>query len=315
MHTILKHIEEASTICVFRHQNPDADALGSQWGLVSWIKDKYPDKPVFAMGHHVGSSPELFGQYQSVSDEFVASSLAFVLDTANAERIDDQRYKTAQFIIKIDHHPFHEVYGHYEFIQDEAASTSEIVAELLYTFDSNPLQPDTATYLYMGILADSLRFSTRSTSYKTLKSAAYLVLSPINLGQINEDLFGMDEHEFAFTNYIRSNAVYEKGGLVYIKILQEDLKSLKISQAKAKEKVNELGLVRSFKIWALFIQQTQAEGGLYNGSLRSRSLVVNDIAHHYHGGGHKLAAAVKNLDDQSIESLLADLRQRIKEHV
>lgn len=314
MHTIIKHIEEASHICVFRHQNPDADALGSQWGLVSWIKDRYPSKSVFAMGHHIGSSPELFGTYTEVPDDFLASSLAIVLDTANAERIDDQRYKTARYIIKIDHHPFHEVYGHYEWIQDEAASTSELVTELIYTHTQDAVKADTATYLYMGILADSLRFSTRSTSHKTLKAAAYLVQSEINLGQINEDLFGMDEHEFAFTNYIRSHANYEDEGLVYIKIKQSDLKNLKISQAKAKEKVNELGLVRSFKIWALFIQQTEAEGGLYNGSLRSRAIPVNDIAHTYHGGGHKLAAAVKNLDDQSIESLLAELRQRIKEN-
>ena len=37
MKIILDKIENASTICVFRHQSPDPDALGSQFGLVNWI--------------------------------------------------------------------------------------------------------------------------------------------------------------------------------------------------------------------------------------------------------------------------------------
>jgi nanoRNase/pAp phosphatase (c-di-AMP/oligoRNAs hydrolase) len=74
-----------------------------------------------------------------------------------------------------------------------------------------------------------------------------------------------------------------------------------------------LGQVRSFQVWAMFIQQKEDGEIHYNGSLRSRRVIVNDIANKYGGGGHKLAAAVKKLDDVAIEHLLEDLRQRIKE--
>lgn len=312
MKIILDKIEAANTICVFRHQSPDPDALGSQFGLVSWIKETYPEKQVFAMGWHRGQSANLFGDYETVSDEVIRSSLAIILDTANRARIDDDRFALALDSIKIDHHPFTDQYAHYEYIDDSAASTSELICQLIRTKSEKALSTQTATYLYMGILTDTLRFSTQSTSASTLHCAAFLVNSHLNLSKINDDLFGMETNEFLFSNYIRHHAVIEEEGLVYIKLDRETLKRLNVTPGQAKEKVNELGLVRSFKIWALFIEQE--EDGLihYNGSLRSRGLTVNDIAKKYNGGGHRLAAAVKQLDDVKLESCINDLRLRIK---
>lgn len=133
MKIILDKIEAANTICVFRHQSPDPDALGSQFGLVSWIKETYPEKQVFAMGWHRGQSANLFGDYETVSDEVIRSSLAIILDTANRARIDDDRFALALDSIKIDHHPFTDQYAHYEYIDDSAASTSELICQLIRT--------------------------------------------------------------------------------------------------------------------------------------------------------------------------------------
>lgn len=311
MHELFELIDGCATICVFRHQNPDPDALGSQWGLVSWLKESYPEKAVFAMGKHQGTTPHLFGTYTDVSDDQVKESLAIILDTANAERVDDERFRIARHSVKIDHHPFHEKFAELEFIDEHAASTSELITQLIMGRVQKPLSTQTAQYLYMGILADTLRFSTKSTNSKTLASAAFLVQSHLNLGQINDDLFAMDEAEFNFTNYIRTHAVIEPEGLVYIKLSKTDLVNFGVRPGVAKEKINELGQVRRHMIWVMFIQEGEDE--LYNGSMRSRNPIINDIAKNYGGGGHKLAAAVKKLDDAGIERLLADLRNRIKE--
>ena len=312
MKIILDKIENAPIICVFRHQSPDPDALGSQFGLVNWIKENYPDKQVFAMGWHRGQSANLFGEYETVSDEVVRSSLAIILDTANKARIDDDRFALAYDSIKIDHHPFTDQYAHYEYIDESAASTSELICRLIRTKSEETLSTQTATYLYMGILTDTLRFSTQSTNANTLNCAAFLVNSHLNLSKINDDLFGMETNEFLFSNYIRHHATIEDNGLVYIKLDRDTLKRLNITAGQAKEKVNELGLVRSFKIWVLFIEQEEDGSIHYNGSLRSRGLTVNDIAKKYNGGGHRLAAAVKQLDDRKLESCINDLRLRIK---
>lgn len=313
MNPIVSWIEDANTICVFRHQNPDADALGSQFGLVSWLKHRYPKKSIVAMGFHRGTSPDLFGSYETVSDDVVRTSLAIILDTANASRIDDERYQLALKRIKIDHHPYVETYADYEWIDEHAASTSELVTELIHSVQSEALPKAIARYLYMGIIADTLRFSTRTTRSKTLEQASYLVQSHLDLAEINDDLFALDEAEFALTSYIRSHAVFEPTGLAYIVLHQEDLQRMNVTQGKAKEKVSELGLMRSVKIWALFIEQDDTQKGLYNGSLRSRHQTINDIAKLHRGGGHKLAAAVKECTLDEIQQVLSECRSRLKE--
>lgn len=311
---ILNEIEKVSTVCVFRHQNPDADALGSQFGLVAWLKRRYPEKRIVAMGAHRGSSPHLFGIYEDISDEDVKKSLAIITDTANQDRIDDQRFKLASKRIKIDHHPYVETYADIEWIDDKAASSSELVTEFIYHFQKDALDENISNYLYLGILADTLRFSVRNTRPQTLEMAAFLLKSHINLGQLNDELFALSKEELDFTTFIRQNAIYE-GSLVYLIVTQSDLEHFQVKQAIAKEKIYELGLVRETEIWAMFIEQSEAEGGLYNGSLRSRHKTVNDIARTFNGGGHVLAAAVKGLRLEDIDHVLEALRNRLKENV
>jgi nanoRNase/pAp phosphatase (c-di-AMP/oligoRNAs hydrolase) len=61
----------------------------------------------------------------------------------------------------------------------------------------------------------------------------------------------------------------------------------------------------------MFVQQDAPNDHLYNGSIRSRSVTVNDIASKYSGGGHRLAAAVKNLSLEGIQSVISDLKGRL----
>ena len=56
---VLKNIKKYQKIIVFRHQRPDYDALGTQLGLVTWIKDNFPSKEV----HYVGKNHSTFMPY------------------------------------------------------------------------------------------------------------------------------------------------------------------------------------------------------------------------------------------------------------
>ena len=52
---------------------------------------------------------------------------------------------------------------------------------------------------------------------------------------------------------------------------------------------------------------------VYNGSLRSKNRTINDIANKYQGGGHRFACGVKGLYEETIQSLLQDLCERVKD--
>ena len=312
MSRLISLIEKYESIVIFRHQIPDMDALGSQWGLYTWIKEYYPNKKVYVVGKHIGVKPELFKEYDLVSEAILSQSLAIILDTANAARIDDARYTLAQYRIKIDHHPFGEAFADEQIIDEQAASTSELIAQLIRDkIQPNKLSYQVAQYLYMGIVSDSIRFTTSNTSYKTLSTAAYLAESSINLSQINEDVFALDRTEYNFSTYIRQNAKMEDCGLVYIIITQAILAECQISVNLAKERINELSGMKDFEVWAMFVQQEEDGQVVYNGSLRSKRIQVNDIAMKYNGGGHKLAAAVKKLQLEDIESVLSEIRRKI----
>jgi phosphoesterase RecJ-like protein len=175
-----------------------------------------------------------------------------------------------------------------------------------------PMDPIAARYLYMGILTDSLNFSTANTTARTLRAAAYLALSGLDLPQINQDLYLMDAKEYTFINWLRQNAGVD-GGILYAIITASDLQSLDIKPGIAKEHINVLGQVKDYEIWAMFIEQEEEGTLIFNGSIRSRSVTVNDIAKHYNGGGHRLAAAVKKLDRAGITQVITDLKERLHE--
>ena len=58
---IIAEINKANRIIIFRHEMPDYDALGSQMGLYTFIKENYPSKEVFYVGDsHRSFIPSLF---------------------------------------------------------------------------------------------------------------------------------------------------------------------------------------------------------------------------------------------------------------
>ena len=97
-------LEQSEVITLYRHINPDCDALGSQWGLATWLKHRFPLKRVIVLGHQKMTNG-LFPDSDEIDDETVRQSLAIVLDTANVRRIDDERWQSARQIIHLDHHP------------------------------------------------------------------------------------------------------------------------------------------------------------------------------------------------------------------
>ena len=58
---ILSLIKQFDRIAIFRHIMPDFDALGTQFGLATFIKDNFPNKEVHVLGdNHVTFTPRLF---------------------------------------------------------------------------------------------------------------------------------------------------------------------------------------------------------------------------------------------------------------
>ena len=93
---ILESVKDFNTITIFRHVFADMDAIGSQFGLKYYLESAYPNKKIYCLGNDCPVSQRNNVHMDVVDDEVVASSLAIVLDTSNAARIDDDRYQLAK---------------------------------------------------------------------------------------------------------------------------------------------------------------------------------------------------------------------------
>lgn len=305
---ILNLIEKADVISVFRHEHPDCDALGSQFGFIQFIKDNYPEKQIYALGFE-DTDQYPYPASDKVEDTIIQNSVAFVLDTANQERVDDQRFSSAKTIVKIDHHPNREPFGDVQIVNDEAAAACEILTFLFQSLTDKVFSKECALYLYTGLLTDTLCFRTNNTTSQTLHAASILAEKGLDLPKINRDLFDKDLESYAFSGWIRSHYKFD-GGVAYCVISKKDAEAFHQTPGKARTFIDELGHVREFEMWAIFTEQ-EDNPDLYDGSLRSKEIIINELAAEYKGGGHPCAAGVKNLTIDQVNEILTKMKKLI----
>jgi len=308
--TLTQCIEQFDIITVFRHEHPDCDALGSQWGLVTFLHDNYPAKKIYALGSEK-TNQATFPESDVIEDEVIQNSLAIVLDTSNVERIDDARSTMAKKTVKIDHHPNVEPFGDVMLINTHAASTCEILAEYIQSRKNSIFTTKAAEYLYKGLLTDTLCYATSNTTAHTLEMGAFIASHGINISEINRELFDQDEKEYKFASYVRSHVQTIEGKIAYVIVSLEDQQRMNISASAARNFITELGHVKEFQVWCMFTEKMEGGEHLYDGSLRSKTIVLNDLAGEYNGGGHPQASGVKNLNKKMINTLLQSIFSRV----
>ena len=308
---LLEEIRSADTITIFRHIHPDCDAVGSQFGLKNWITENWPDKHVYALGNEYCQQGNCWPESDSCTKDIIRSSLAIILDTANEERIDDYRYEAAKKIIKIDHHPNRSPYGKMQFVFERSAATCEILAEFFKQCEDQEMSQKTAEYLYRGILTDTLGFKTTNTRDHTLSVAGWLSQYSVRIPELNRELFEISMDEFRFDAMLRDTVVTSKDGRMAYRIISADeLEQWNLTVSEAKNFITAYGNIRDIEINALFCEIPGSDPVLYEGSLRSKSVVINDIAEKFRGGGHANACGVRGLTSDEVIELLKQLQKR-----
>lgn len=303
-------IEQFDVITVFRHEHPDCDALGSQWGLITFLKDNYPAKKIYALGSEK-TDQAAFPDSDVIDDAVIQNSLAIVLDTANLDRIDDHRSPMAKKVIKIDHHPNVEPFGDVMLVDTKAAATCEILASYIQSRNDSVFTTQAAAYLYKGLLTDTLCYATSNTTSHTLEMGAFIASHGINIPEINRELFDQDEKAYEFASYVRSHVQTIEGKVAYVIVSLEEQQKMHISASSARNFITEMGHVKEFQAWCMFTEKIEDGKHLYDGSLRSKTIVLNDLAREYNGGGHPQASGVKNLDEKMIKTLLQSIFSRV----
>lgn len=297
--TILSTIDRYQTIIIHRHQRPDPDALGSQLGLREILRHNFPEKNILATGL---DEPSLawMADMDLVSDYDYQGALVIVTDTANQPRIDDQRYQQGDFLIKIDHHPNHDAYGHLSYVDTQASSTSEIITEFALK-TALTLTKEAARLLYAGIIGDTGRFLYPSTSAKTLRLASELRAFDVDFAAMARQMDTFPYKIAKLQGYIFEHLDISENGVARITFTQDILKTYQVLEAETSAIVSSPGKIDMVQAWAIFVEQADRQS--YRVRLRSKEVVINTIAQEHDGGGHPLASGANSYSLEENEQI------------
>ena len=307
---ILSAIKRYDRIAVFRHSMPDFDALGTQIGLATWLKDNFPNKEIHVLGdNHVTFTPRLYPEMDRLSEEwFTKPFLAIIVDTANKSRISDPRWKKAKFKIKIDHHPEVEKYGKIQVVRTDACAAAEIVTAILLSFKGNfVMSKEAASYLYSGLAGDSGRFQYSSTSENSFITASLLVASGIDLSDVYNRMYQKKIDDLKVTAYILNHFNVSEHGIAYYVLDANIQKELNITTERGKENVNLFSNIEGINAWCSITEDPK--DNCWRVSIRSKAKAINGVAAKWEGGGHAQASGAKINSLDQLPAFIDDLDQ------
>jgi phosphoesterase RecJ-like protein len=295
----LRAIKKYDHIVVFRHIMPDYDALGTQMGLATWLKDNFPNKTIKVVGdNHVTFTPRLFPVMDTLNDEwFETPFLTIVVDVSGKSRIADPRWKKGKKKIIIDHHPESDITKNV--IRDTTtAAASELVVNMILNFKGDyKLTQEAARYFYIALVGDSGRFQYSSTTPHTFAIAKELVETGINLPDIYSKMYQKSIDDLYVTAYVLGNFKVSEHGVAYYLLPDQIQKDLKITSERGKENVNIFAPIVGVNAWCSITEDKK--DNCWRISIRSKGTPINGVAAMFGGGGHAQAsgARIDSLDE------------------
>lgn len=308
---IYKEIKKHDTIVIARHVGADPDALGSSIGLKEIILHNFPHKKVYVVGCPA-SRFRYLGVLDRYDDSMSENSLLIVTDTPDKKRVDGVDVDKFKNVIKMDHHPFIESFGGIELVDDTSSSASQIIIEFaLNTKLTIPLSA--AEKLFIGLIADTNRFSVRLTTTKTFNIVSKLIeKTNIDIVPLYEKLYTRPIKEIKFQGFITNNFKITENGFGYVYITDEILNEYEVDAATAGNMVNNFNYIEEMIAWACFSEDKNNSN--IRISIRSRGPIINEAASKFGGGGHIYASGAKLSNFEECDALVKELDKVCKEY-
>lgn len=308
---VVEAIANYDPIIIHRHRTPDGDCLGAQIGLKHLITENYPGKRVFTVGDKAGRYDFMADSVMdTVPDEAYKTALAVIVDTPSSRLVSDQRFASAAFTVRIDHHLFTEKFAQLEVVDTSFESCCGQIAQMAMEAEWRmPLI--SAESLFTGIVTDSGRFRYDSISSRTFSLVSYLMRQPINTSAIYQNLYIVDLETAKIKARFVQKIQLTKKNVAYIYTTREEIAQLPIDLFSiSRGMVSVMNDLKNVDLWVNF---TEAPEGVIC-ELRSSRFNINPIAVKYGGGGHKKASGATIKDREEAMKMLDDLNALAEEN-
>ena len=288
-------IEQAKSIIILSHVNPDGDTLGTMVALYQTIKN-YFQKNVSMVT--VGKIPDIY-HFLPFIDEIkkaenftkdIQFDLAIAVDIAAKDRMADTLpiFNNSKIKMNIDHHKTNNNYGDVNFVRGDASCAGEVLFDILENLNLTP-DPKVATGLYTAILTDTGGFRFENTNSTTLQKAAKMIEYGANPAQIAKFCYESKPKPMVLlqANSLTNACFAEENKIAYVCIKNSDLQKFGASNDHTEGIVEAL---RQIKTTEISFVLKEVDENTTKASLRSKTTDVSNIASIFGGGGHTFAA-------------------------
>lgn len=298
LETFIKMVDEAETIAIASHVNPDGDNLGSSLALRRSLEKYGKDIEVIAIDpidDYLKFLPEL-DQYKEASrDKY---DLFIIVDCSEFDRIGHatEIAKRSDKTIVMDHHVGGKINCDLNMIYDTSPATCEIVYEVIDRLDL-PMDETIGTLLFTGLCTDTGRFMYSNVTEYTFRAAGSLISSGVDYEYIYRNLYqSQPVSVMQFHNEVIAKAEFfdKKAFAIASKQL---VNKHKVQMGDAESIVNKLRDLKEVNV-AMIVKEY--DDGEYKVSLRSKTADVAAVARANGGGGH-IKASGFSIFDESLE--------------
>ncbi len=282
-------LTRSDTPLILSHIRPDGDAIGSIIGL-SLALQKAGKKPQMVLTDGLSRKFRFLNGAERISRRIKGNyDLVVTLDCADKKRIGSPT-ELPDIHINIDHHITNELYAETNLVIPEQPATTAILAEYLplwgFTIDK-----DVANALLMGMITDSIGFSTSNVTPRFLHLAADLMEKGADLPSLYHQALTAQSLP---ASKIWGNAlsrIKSEGNLAWTTITLKDRTNAAYQGRDDADLTNHLSLLEKIDIAVLFNEQ---KDGKVKVSWRSNAKFdVSKIAMRFDGGGHPPAAGAE----------------------
>ena len=302
-----QRIRFASSFVITTHQNPDADGLGSELALYNLLKKLGKEVYIF----NISPTPAnlTFLDKKKLCRRYIPSEhrsllagvdMLIVLDAGSFARIGqlgEDAIAEKRAIIAIDHHPRENnpIYLQ-EIVNEHDCSVGKLIFEFIQYCYPQLMDAEIAQYLYTAIAGDTGNFRFGNTTEHSHRVAAELMQYPIDVYKTYINLFGNISRSGIrlFSAIMQELHFSEDGRIVWFVITRDMLSQNGAGDMDTEGITDFMRMIDGVEVAIMFKERPD---GTTRINFRSKGTVVtNEIARQFGGGGHVHASGIVSSD-------------------
>ena len=301
-------IENAESITILSHLNPDADTIGTALGIYRLLKEqKIRNVEVVNASAVLPRSIDFLSGYEKIKRKIeYEESLVISCDAPSISRLGFDL--SGREILNIDHHQSNEFYGSLNVVMPEYASASQVAFELFRK--CYPISKESAECWYAALLSDTRYFTTSAVNASVFMVAESLIdlgVDPAKTAAYFTQRRSLSSFRI-LQRALESLRLYDNAQIAVLSVSKEDIMATGATVPDMEGIVDYGRSLVTVKV-ALFVMELEEEIRV---SLRSKGVDVDAIASCFGGGGHHVAAGI-TFKEGNLQEIIDTIIVKIQE--